>query len=75
MELLALLNPDPRYAAEIDMLAGDLGVSRSNVKRLVAQLQDAGFQIASNEGRVWIEPTGWDHAQEAAERYLAQQPD
>ena len=75
MELLTLLSPGPKHAADIALLAGDLGVSRNNVEQLVARLQAAGFGVACHEGRVWINRSDWPDVQRAAEQYLDRHPD
>ncbi len=75
MELLTLLSPGPAHAAQVGLVAGDLGVGRSTVKDLVGQLQASGFDVVCHEDRVWVARPGWEHAERAAERYLARQPD
>ncbi len=74
MELLTLLSPGPAHAAQVDMVATDLDVSRSDVKRLVGQLQAAGFGVVCNEDRVWVERGDWPHVKQAAEQYLERHP-
>jgi hypothetical protein len=71
MELLALLSPGPKHAPAIGLVADDLGVSRRETERLIAQLQARQFQVIYREDRVWIDWSGWPQAQKAAEAHLA----
>lgn len=75
MELLSLLSPGAKHAAEIGLLAGDLGLGRRDVERVIAQLQALGFKVVCERDHVWIDWPGWRHAQQAAEAHLAQHPD
>ena len=75
LELLTLLSPGPAHAAQVGLLATDLGVSRTDVKRLVGQLQAVGFGVVCNDDRVWVDRAGWPHARHAAEQYLERHPD
>ena len=75
MELLTLLSPGEKHAAETHRLAADLGVSQCDVERLVGQLQALGFHVVSRQNRVWITWPGWSHARRAAEAHLAHHPE
>lgn len=75
MELLTLLSPGAKHAAELGLVAGDLGLGRRETERLIGQLQALGFKVVCERDHVWIDSTGWPHAQQAAEAYLAEHPD
>ncbi len=75
MELLTLLSPGPAHAAEIGLLAADLGVGPREVEKLIAQLQASRFQVIYEQDHVWIDWAGWPRAQQAAEDYLLRHPD
>jgi len=74
MELLTLLGPGEKHAAETRRLAADLGVSRCDIERLVGQLQALGFHVVSRQNRAWINWSGWPRARRAAEAHLANHP-
>ena len=71
MDPLALLSPGPEHAPGIGVLAGDLGVSKREAERLIAQLQALRFEVICEQERVWIARSGWARARDAAERHLA----
>ena len=70
MDLLALLSPGPEHAAGIGLLAGDLGVSKREAERLIAQLQALRFEVIYEQQRVWIAWSGWPRARRAAEWHV-----
>ena len=75
MDLLALLSPGRKHAAEMGSLAADLNVASTEVERLIGQLRARGFQVVHAQGRAWVEWAGWPQAQRAAADYVAHHAD